>query len=163
MTVQGDKTAVLQQDCPATTVQQPLHVLQCRSDSMAVLHWRISCGIAVAGAGQEQRSRSSNTPPTVPCACKLLTAHRPACPCTILAAAALSYLNPAVFTARNVSPVKTQDRRSWVHRSWDECLVGSKIQSPERVSLGSSGWVLISVVALYSSSLSEFGLQRTAR
>ena len=63
VTVQGDKTAVLQQDCPATTVQQPLHVLQCRSDSMAVLHWRISCGIAVAGAGQEQRSRSSNTPP----------------------------------------------------------------------------------------------------
>ena len=51
VTVQGDKTAVLQQDCPATTVQQPLHVLQCRSDSMAVLHWRISCGIAVAGAG----------------------------------------------------------------------------------------------------------------
>ena len=99
MTVQGDKTAVLQQDCPATTVQQPLHVLQCRSDSMAVLHWRISCGIAVAGAGQEQRSRSSNTPPTVLCACKALTAHRPTCPCTMLAAAALSYLNPAVFTA----------------------------------------------------------------
>ena len=99
VTVQGDKTAVLQQDCPATTVQQPLHVLQCRSDSMAVLHWRISCGIAVAGAGQEQRSRSSNTPPTVLCACKALTAHRPTCPCTMLAAAALSYLNPAVFTA----------------------------------------------------------------
>ena len=47
VTVQGDKTAVLQQDCPATTVQQPLHVLQCRSDSMAVLHWRVSCGITV--------------------------------------------------------------------------------------------------------------------
>ena len=50
---------------------------------------------------------------------------------------------------RNVSPVKTKDPRSWVHRSWDECLVGSKIQSPERVSLGSNGWVLISEVALY--------------
>ena len=77
VTVQGDKTAVPQEDCPATTVQQPLHVLQCCSGSMAVLHWRISCGIAVAGAGQEQRSRSSNTPPTVLCACKLLTAPWP--------------------------------------------------------------------------------------
>ena len=59
--------------------------------------------------------------------------------------------------------VKTQDWRSWVHRSWGECLVGSKIQSPARVSLGSSGWVLISGVALYQYSSRIFFLRPPAQ